>query len=117
MQAVKTIVARLLSRRRISLTCTSLLDVILHQLWRMRLRATHDQVTGRPEIAGRIFLFHAREFDEDFLRRLLAHNAHEIARRCGWRHINDPLDIFRSYGEVFQTPGECDADLWQPFRD
>src|SRR5215208_2478029 len=105
----------LFPRLRISLACAGLLDVIFHQLWRMRLRATHDQITRRPKVAGRIFLFHSRKFDKDLLRRLLTHDAHEIPRRCGGWNVDNPLHILWSYREIFEAPGKCDTDLWQPF--
>ena len=104
-----------ISRLRISLAGASLLDVILDQLWRVGLRSTHDEISWRPEVAGGILLLHAREFGEDFFRGLLAHNPHQVTGRGGRWYIDNPLHVFRSDREILQSPGEGDADLWQPF--
>src|SRR5688572_33150756 len=101
---------------RISLARAGLFDVIFYKLWGMGLCSAHNQVTWRPEITRRIFLFHTLEFNKDLFRSLLAHNTHQITRRSSWRNIDHPLHVLGAYCQIFQTPAKGDADLRQPFR-
>ena len=63
----------------LSLALAGLTDIVADQLLRMRLRASHDEVTRSPEIARGIFPLQAGEIGEYLFRGLLAHDAHEIA--------------------------------------
>src|SRR5512133_3326747 len=86
----------------LSLTLADLADVIAYQLLWVGLCSAHDEVAGRPKIAGWIFLFHARELAENLLRSLLAHDAHQVAGRGVRLNVCHPLQIFRAHSQEFQ---------------
>jgi len=44
-------ISGLLPRLRVALFIAGLFDVVLHQLRRVGLRAAHDQISRRPEVA------------------------------------------------------------------
>src|SRR5512137_2441202 len=101
--------------RRNTLPLARLGNIVFYQLGRRRLGTAHDQVAGRPEIAGRIFLFETRKLGKDLFRSVLTENAHQVSRRGSRRDIDDPLQISRPDGDVLQPPAKSDTNLRDPF--